>query len=919
MDIQAIFQPLYTADPEFAAEFCSKLTEQTASALVPYKDTCLSDIIWGLSEEVTLGKAIADGYIALSTANKTNQISVYHDWILKFGKQGPALGKIMAEHLVPILTLDDAAILQRFQQVIAVMLQKGAYTLYNPLNTLDKICDIKDKDSIFAYFDLLEQTFSLELTYKQCRPFTYTLPKAIISFSPAKRTFQTRQLNRIIRKDFTLSDYFLEGLVNGLGLLSEQTLDLFVTKGLEKYDKNKKLCAKFLSLGSKLGLDTFSQLQVTVPLTQVRPSITQYINARTGASILVSSIKTLPTSFFKQTGFDPMVCSDGRAIYLPEEITRFEDQRKNQELYKLLAKLETGYFEFGTFDFDLEKLDEKLTQGRKREGLHQQASDAYVSDFDSFLNRFSSPQLALDLFTLFEHRRILDLSQKHYPGLVRKLLPVLADQWKTDCTRGNFQNPVCRIYQELVLQLPAKEGLSYQPSQSVLSAIQKDVEEKFRKNPEVETSAELVFLTYPKILPFYGKDDLQNVTFFIPPFGRKIYPQLFFHGIQSMDHKAQLLKNRLERRGVRIYRSDIRKKLVQANGSLSPSDIKQLVLSPNHDAEVAFDSQLSRNIAFSQLDVSKIIEQSGIVPVADPDITGQAFYYREWDNRLGDYLQQHTLVHEKEIFGHNDQFYENTLGRFKGLVKQIRYAFELLKPEGIAILRQWIEGDEFDYRALLDFAMDKKAGIIPSDRLYIKKIKQQRDVAVLLLVDLSRSTANTVLDSAETVLDVEKQAIVLFCEALEIVGDNYAIAGFSGTGRLGADYFKIKDFDESLNDTIRQRINAMAPQRSTRMGAAIRHATTQIGKSNATVRLIIIIGDGFPNDVDYKKDYAISDTRKAILEARSRNIHTHALTVNISGDPKLDELYGPVHHHVISDVRELPDKLPRIYSSLTKY
>jgi nitric oxide reductase activation protein len=253
------------------------------------------------------------------------------------------------------------------------------------------------------------------------------------------------------------------------------------------------------------------------------------------------------------------------------------------------------------------------------------------------------------------------------------------------------------------------------------------------------------------------------------------------------------------------------------------------------------------------------------------------------------------------------------------MVKKIRYAFELLKPEGLVRLRQWVEGDEFDYRALLDFAMDKKAGRIPSDRLYIKHIKQTRDVAVLLLVDLSRSTSNTVYNTQTTILDVEKEAIVLFCEALEVVGDTFAIAGFSGTGRLGVDYFRIKDFDEKMDDVIRQRINGMAPQRSTRMGAAIRHATSQLEKVSSKVRLLIIMGDGFPNDVDYKRDYAIEDTRKAIFEAHSKNIYTHAITVNFSGDSKLDDLYGNVHYNVISDVRELPDKLLRIYSGLTRH
>jgi nitric oxide reductase activation protein len=209
-------------------------------------------------------------------------------------------------------------------------------------------------------------------------------------------------------------------------------------------------------------------------------------------------------------------------------------------------------------------------------------------------------------------------------------------------------------------------------------------------------------------------------------------------------------------------------------------------------------------------------------------------------------------------------------------------------------------------------------GRIPSERLYIKRLKQQRDVAVLLLVDLSRSTANMVAGTGKTVLDVEREAIVLFCEALQVVGDAFAIAGFSGAGRLGVDYWKVKTFAEPMGDEIRARIGAMAPQRSTRMGAAIRHALSRLETIPKKVRLLITLGDGFPNDTGYKGDYAISDTRRAIGEARSKGIHLRPITVNPIPDQQLDPMYGNRHHMVISDVRELPDKLWRIYTSLTR-
>jgi nitric oxide reductase NorD protein len=178
---------------------------------------------------------------------------------------------------------------------------------------------------------------------------------------------------------------------------------------------------------------------------------------------------------------------------------------------------------------------------------------------------------------------------------------------------------------------------------------------------------------------------------------------------------------------------------------------------------------------------------------------------------MGDYLPDRVRVLERQIQAADPGFYRQTLDEFRGLVRRIRYAFELMRPEEMTILRQWREGDDFDYRALLDYALDKKAGLMPSDRLFIKRMKRVRDVAALLLVDLSRSTANTVDHRGTRVLDVEKQAIVLLCEALKVVGDRFAIAGFSGTGPLGVDYYRIKDLDAPLDDAVKGRISAHGP------------------------------------------------------------------------------------------------------------
>jgi nitric oxide reductase activation protein len=362
--------------------------------------------------------------------------------------------------------------------------------------------------------------------------------------------------------------------------------------------------------------------------------------------------------------------------------------------------------------------------------------------------------------------------------------------------------------------------------------------------------------------------------------------------------------------GFKAYRADLARLIREKRHRLSAGDLKKIVVEkPMEDGAMPDPGQASFVDFLPEL-------ESGGEEAADEGT--HVFRYPEWDSTQNDYLVDHTRLTEKELSGHENGFYPRVLQQHRGLVTRIKNAFELLKPAGIQILRQWIEGDDFDYRAMLDFALDKRAGITPSERLYIKRMKTARDVAVMLLVDLSKSTSNKVQGSTDTVLDVEKEAIVLFCEALEVVGDTYAISGFSGTGRLGVDFFTLKVFPEAMGPAIRARINAMAPQRNTRMGTAIRHAARCFSGVDTAIKLLIVLGDGYPNDTGYKKQYAIEDTRKAIFEARSQNIYTHGITVNIRSDNAMDDLFGPVHHTAISDVRELPDKLWRIYSSLTR-
>ena len=920
---------LAVAYPDLAETVIDDLKQRSAPIATESITLMVEETLWALSQEISFGHSVAMGYVNLLGEEDPEKIIQYKDLVRKFANRGPTLGKIMAIHLVPVLTFGNKNLLDRFIDVVDIMLDKGTYTLNSPLQFLSVLLEDKDHGSVFAYLDLLGETFSKDLSYVQCQNFAYVLPRAVGSFSSLRRIWQIELLAHVIKADFRLADLFLDGLQKGLDLLNKDALNRFVSIGLDKLKHSRQLASKFLSLESKQGMDTFTDMQVTVSISQVQPQLNRYLRARTGMTILVRPMSSLPKVYVEKQGMEPLVCSDGNFIYLPSEIDLFSNKTKNITFYKCLVKLEAGHYEFNTFDFDLERVMERCQRNAQLKDdmfeFDPTQNREDLSDLERFFSFFPIKTLASDLFTTFEHGRIRLMLTRQYPGLMKQVMSML--RWEID--RMNKQNgllgPIFQLYLLIALGISNQKNVNIKRNiRRHMASFVNQFEKKINEDNTVEACAELVAVLYPDITEMLRQaEDVNNLAEdYIPlktPFGRRIRPDLFFSAFRKYENLAKKLKTNIEEKGFKIYKSDIKRRLVENNGFLSHQDLKDMIFLSHKNNGSYPVNQPNISTDLSWLDLSKLFGDSGIPRVEIQDFSGPIAWYQEWDDNLQDYLQAHVRVLDKTMTCLSGDGYDLTLQCYRGLVKKIRYAFELLKPEGLIRLRQWIEGDEFDYRAMLDFVLDKKAGKIPSERLYIKHIKQLRDVSVLLLVDLSRSTANPILGSQATVMDVEKEAIVLFCEALEVVGDAFSIAGFSGTGRLGVDYLRVKDFDEKLDDTIKQRINALSPRRSTRMGAAIRHATHQLEEAVSKVRLLIILSDGFPNDVDYKQNYAVEDTRKAISEARSKSIYTHGITINIAADSKLDDLYGNVHHNVISDVRELPDKLLRIYSSLTRH
>lgn len=874
----------------------------------------VDETIWGLSQESGLGRAVAEGLLDLMGGGSLNRppslktLRTFASLVHQAAQTGATLGRLVAA-FAPSVLQGDASLLDRFKKALAIMLSKGTYTVSPPLEAMRDLIAAGDEAAAASYLDLLATTFQQEISYNMSLRLVYLLPKAVRSFGSRRRRFQIEQLHKLAGIDLGLVEPFLEGMEKGLALLDAKALATFTTMALDKYDLNRDAGIKFLNLGSKVGQNASTALQRAVPLLQVKNRLSRYLNARMGQSPVILSLSEMHGGDQAHT----WICSDGRCIYLTDEVDHFQHPVDNEALYKALIRLEAGYFECRTFEFDLEKAADAYPEMAAWAQAHPlDELRESMCDGERFVKEFFPSALAQDLFTMYEQARVSANLNRIYPGLMVQVMPVLR---REAAKIGLFtaDHILAPVYAELVL---GRRGL--QADNSKNASVQSSLVDSFYRyinyTSPVEASARLVCMAFDRLHAALGSR-LNRYASLAVPFERRIHWHLVTRAYAAQEQSAARIKLQLKRKDLHVYRSDLRSRLEQRQGRLSADDIVELVLSRNSRAD---RSQTAIDV--SLLDLGKLLNKSGLdIPISSLD-RRDATCYPEWDHNLHDYLHEHVFVRDVQIPAEkNGDFYYQTISRHHGLVARMRRAFELLKPEGLAILRQWPEGDAFDYRALIDFAIDRKAGRIPSDRLFIKRLKQERDVAVMLLVDVSRSTANPVAGGHATVMEVAKEALVLFCEALQVVGDDYAIAGFSGTGRYAVDFYRIKTFREPLTDVVRARISGLAPQRSTRMGAAIRHATALLARAESRVRLIIVVSDGFPNDLGYKAEYAIADTRKAVQEARARNFHIKAITVNIGSDPRLDDLYGRVHHNVIGDVRELPGKLLRLYGTLTRF
>ncbi len=553
------------------------------------------------------------------------------------------------------------------------------------------------------------------------------------------------------------------------------------------------------------------------------------------------------------------IYTDTHTIYLPAQINRFRDRAQNYRLYKLIAVQLWAQTRFGTF------------RRRTPDSPH----------LVELLSEFPDNGRALRLFNLLETTRLNACIRRELPGLAREMIKLQGTTPSHDATWNHYfkalessdatvvdtLSATTRLYP---LQMPWPEPLIYQGDFN-LDAAKEGIEQRLALEKN-ELQAALDELLHQAPEPKDTADAEEPFAFDLK---------------QDAESEPTLSVN-------------------EQSVTIS-QELKNLLGSLLQDLDNIPEDWLS-----SGGEEAYHADEGDAQPQYTPrSAQGEdTFTYDEWDYRRQTYRKKWCTLREMPTQPLYDGFYERTLTRYTHLVKEIRRHFEALRFDD-RVLKAELTGDNVDLDALITAYVDTQTGVEMNERVYTRKQKVERDLAVVFMVDSSGSTKGWINEA-------ERESLILLCEALETLGDQYAIYGFSGMTRNRCEIYRIKSFTHPYNSEIQARISGLHPRDYTRMGVTIRHLTRILNRIEARTRILITLSDGKPDDYDgYRGQYGIEDTRQALLEARNTGISPFCITIDSEAGEYLPHMYGPASFVVVDEIQKLPLKVADIYRRLT--
>jgi nitric oxide reductase NorD protein len=737
----------------------------------------------------------------------------------------------------------------------------------------------------------------------------------------------------------------------------------------------------------------------TVELGPIREMLRLYCHALTERNVDLHDLRQLVEKNIGWSRND-VATSDGAAIFLPAVIERFDARSDNFDFLKVMLTQQAGHLEFGSFAFEFDRPATKFDDLRRslaeppdyhdhdhgHEGHHEHAG---VTELTRFFRLFPNKRLALDIFSILESSRVEARIMDEYRGIAkaywemrRRTLKVRPEMILLPAREALLEFMVrLSLEQSRGMKVPSKHG-------KIACEIHTIVRLIAEPGSTVEDAAEAALRIYQRLAriknDYLDEDQFELFTESLKrssrssrrmgsrgsngstgPRGSNRWMDNDEEGKVTLPSLVGREREYLSPQGV-DYRGEFRPELAQlltqpqANAreqrkSLTAEELADLLRSQRAPKRRDSDdegeeqdpqtSQMVQNLlrelderdprmqSVSRRQSAQSDEDTGPLTASQPN----TFVYDEWNVFENRFRNNWCKVYEKIMLPGDLKFYQETLLNRRALLKQIRGEFEQVMPELYRKEKRLPDGVEHDLDAAIEALTDLRIGITPSEKIFWRQHKIDRDVAVAFLLDMSGSTGEAIAHPAagrlqdgggvfersqRRIIDVEKEAIVLMSDALETIGDRYGVYGFSGHGRDNVEFYVIKDISEDFNIEIAKRFGRIGPLHATRMGPAIRHTTMKLRQEQSRAKFLFLISDGRPQDRGYsqesaEKAYAVQDTRMALIEARREDIHPFCLTVDKDGKDYLRAMMDDFSYEVLVDVSLLPLRLPQLYKKLT--
>ena len=690
---------------------------------------------------------------------------------------------------------------------------------------------------------------ALELVqYSRCS--AAPLAAALAAFTRTEQDYVLRWAEVICKTNTDLAYQFVRHAPEALPLMSAPVMDAWIIRAMDVYDREGLYPACHILERAALFAAEAAAAVNGVALEEVSHVLELFVQGLSGRKLGIEAAEAAYT--------------DTASLFLPERLHTLPTREDNLRLYKATAALLWAQTWYGTF----------------RPGA------GHGGALVDLLERFPQPAQALRVFHALETIRLSACLARELPGLYRDLLaldslsgwrPTHSVPWERAQQHLMARDASVQVSADLLEELHATEPPAPHCYQGTLRAelAERTVRERVARE----------------------RDQFRTA---LSRLGREQGPR------RSAD-KANI-PGRFELRAVADpqYPERLEFSLALDGQSLTPgADVRALMDSIIQDlGNIPEEYLVAAGDGGYRADPGQL---------RDGGPTGReqgVFLYNEWDHTRSHYRKDWCMLREHNVHPQDEPFVERTLRKYAGVLPELRRTFEALRGED-RLLRRQLNGDDVDFDALVEAQVDMHRGRESGERLFIKRRRLERNIAVMFMVDMSGSTKGWINDA-------EREALVLLCEALEILGDRYAIYGFSGMTRMRCEVYRVKRMDEPYSDEVRQRIGGIVPKDYTRMGVTIRHLTHLLGQIEARTKLLLTLSDGKPDDYDgYRGDYGIEDTRQALIEARNTGIHPFCITIDTEARDYLPHMYGAVNWTLVDDVRRLPLKVSDIYRRLT--